>query len=133
MTAGLTTAYEQTQSATTLALVAFFYLVPMLVISPVAGALVDRFDRKRMMMVSDLAPDHHQRLSWCCYTGRAAHLASLHRCHGGRHFPIDPMAGLFSSHHYINPQEHYGREWSASLAEVGPGVLAPLPAGALLE
>ena len=48
-------AYEQTQSATTLALVAFFYLVPMLVISPVAGALVDRFDRKRMIMASDLA------------------------------------------------------------------------------
>ena len=34
---------------------AFIYLVPMLVISPVTGALVDRFDRKYMMMASDLA------------------------------------------------------------------------------
>src|SRR4030042_2435818 len=48
-------AFEQTRAATALALVAFFYLVPMLLISPVAGALVDRFDRKRMMMASDLA------------------------------------------------------------------------------
>ena len=47
-------AYEKTGQATALALVAFFYLVPMLVLSPLAGVVVDRSSRKLMMMVSDL-------------------------------------------------------------------------------
>jgi len=48
-------AYEKTGSATTLALVGFFFVAPMLVFSPFAGAIVDRSNRKLMMMLSDLA------------------------------------------------------------------------------
>src|SRR5512145_2228681 len=48
-------AYQLTGSATALALVGFCYTVPLLVLSPVAGAIVDRSNRKLMMMVSDLA------------------------------------------------------------------------------
>jgi MFS family permease len=48
-------AYEVTGQATALALVAFFFITPMVVMSPVAGAIVDRSNRKLMMMVSDLA------------------------------------------------------------------------------
>ncbi len=48
-------AYEHTGSATALALVGFFFVTPMLIISPIAGALVDRSNRKLMMMISDLA------------------------------------------------------------------------------
>jgi len=48
-------AYELTGSATALALVGFFFVTPMLVFSPFAGAIVDRYDRKLMMMVSDLS------------------------------------------------------------------------------
>ena len=60
-------AFEQTGRATDLALIAFFFMVPLLIVSPVAGAIVDRNDRKLMMMVSDLAsgrypPELHGRL-----------------------------------------------------------------------
>jgi len=48
-------AYEKTGSATALALVGFFFVTPMLLVSPVAGAFVDRHNRKLMMMLSDLA------------------------------------------------------------------------------
>jgi DHA3 family macrolide efflux protein-like MFS transporter len=48
-------AYEKTGTATALALVGFFFVAPMLVFSPFAGAIVDRSNRKLMMMVSDLA------------------------------------------------------------------------------
>lgn len=48
-------AYEITGQATALALVGFFFLTPMVVMSPLAGAIVDRHNRKVMMMVSDLA------------------------------------------------------------------------------
>ena len=48
-------AWELTGSATALALVAFFSFLPSVVFSPVAGALVDKWDRKLVMMLSDLA------------------------------------------------------------------------------
>lgn len=48
-------AYEVTGQATALALVGVFYLVPLLVLSPMAGALVDRSNRKRVMIISDVA------------------------------------------------------------------------------
>ncbi len=40
--------------ATAIALIGFFNVVPLLLVSPVAGALVDRWDRKLTMMLSDL-------------------------------------------------------------------------------
>src|SRR4030065_1392864 len=48
-------AYQKTNAATALALVGFFFVAPMLIASPFAGALVDRYNRKMMMMVSDVA------------------------------------------------------------------------------
>ncbi|MEO1289652.1 MAG: MFS transporter [Chloroflexota bacterium] len=48
-------AWELTGSATALAFVAFFGFLPSIVMSPIAGALVDRWDRKLVMMLSDLA------------------------------------------------------------------------------
>jgi len=48
-------AYLQTGEATTLALAAFFRFAPSVLFSPLAGALVDRWNRKLTMMLSDLA------------------------------------------------------------------------------
>ncbi len=45
--------FERTGSATAFALMGFFAYLPSLLISPVAGALVDRWDRRRTMIVSD--------------------------------------------------------------------------------
>ena len=47
-------AYQQTGAATTLALLGFFAWLPFIVISPLAGVLVDRFDRRRIMILADL-------------------------------------------------------------------------------
>ncbi|UCE44559.1 MAG: MFS transporter [Candidatus Bathyarchaeota archaeon] len=48
-------AWEITGEATALALVGFFAFAPTLLISPFAGVLVDRWNRKFVMMLSDLA------------------------------------------------------------------------------
>ena len=48
-------AWQLTGEATTLALVGFFSFGPSVLLSPVAGALVDRWNRKLVMMFSDLA------------------------------------------------------------------------------
>ncbi len=46
-------AYQETGSATTLALVAVFAFGPSVLLSPVAGALVDRWNRKAIIMAAD--------------------------------------------------------------------------------
>lgn len=48
-------AWQITQQATVLALVGFFTFAPSLLVTPFAGALVDRWNRKFVMMVSDFA------------------------------------------------------------------------------
>ncbi len=48
-------AWQVTQQATALALVGFFTFAPTLLVTPFAGALVDRWNRKFVMMLSDLA------------------------------------------------------------------------------
>jgi MFS family permease len=47
--------YEATGKATPLALVGTFFVTPMVVLGPFVGVLVDRGNRKLMMMLSDLA------------------------------------------------------------------------------
>jgi DHA3 family macrolide efflux protein-like MFS transporter len=48
-------AYEQTQSATALAMLGFFNCVTYIAASPFAGVLVDRWSRKRIMFFADLS------------------------------------------------------------------------------
>jgi MFS family permease len=50
--------YEATAEsfrATAFSLVAFFGFAPLILVSPIAGAIVDRYDRKKVMMLADLA------------------------------------------------------------------------------
>jgi len=54
VTFGLTIwAWQETGQATALALVGFFSFVPTLLVSPFAGVLVDRWNRKQVMLLSD--------------------------------------------------------------------------------
>ena len=46
--------FQATHSATAMGLMQVFYFVPFLLVSPLAGVMVDRYNRKTMMMVSDL-------------------------------------------------------------------------------
>lgn len=126
-------AFELTGSATALALVGFFFVTPMLIFSPVAGALVDRLDRKTMMMLSDIAAGvgslamlllaHNGSLQiWHIYAANAIMGA-------GQTFQFPAYSAAITT---MMSKEHYGRAngmWS--LAETGSGVLAPILAGAL--
>jgi len=47
--------WDETHQATATALMGFFTFVPMVVMMPIAGALVDRWNKKLAMMLSDLA------------------------------------------------------------------------------
>ncbi len=126
--------YQQTESATAMGLLQVFFITPFLLISPVAGVMVDRYSRKLMMMVSDLtavlATAMILTLSltnslafWHLYV--AAVLNGL-----GNAFQWPAYSAAIST---MVPQKHLGRaNGMMSLIEAGPGVLAPLLAGMLL-
>ncbi len=47
-------AYEKTNAAATLGLLGFFGWIPLVLISPFAGVLVDRWDRRKVMILADI-------------------------------------------------------------------------------
>lgn len=126
--------FQVTGQATALALLGFFSFGPTLLISPLAGALVDRWNRKRVMMISD-------------FTAGLATLAVLGLYSTGRlqvwHlYGVGLLAGSFQAFQYpayaaavtvMVPKEHYARAGGMlEVAYAAPSVLAPLLAGVLL-
>jgi MFS family permease len=126
-------AFERTGSATALALVGFFFVTPMLIFSPVAGALVDRMDRKAMMVISDLSAGAGSlAMLILSLTGdlQIWHVYAANALMGlGQTFQFPAYSAAITT---MMSKEHYGRAngmWS--LAETGSGILAPVLAGAL--
>ncbi len=126
--------FQKTGSATSLALMQVFFITPFLLISPIAGVWVDRYDRKTMMMVSDLTAGVAtiaililQALGmleiWHLYA--AAIFQGI-----GNAFQWPAYSSAIST---MIPKEQYGRaNGMMSLIDMGPGILAPMMAGALL-
>jgi len=126
--------FEQTGSATALGLMQVFFMAPFLLISPVAGVMVDRHNRKMMMMVSDLAAGLatimiliFQSLGVLQFW----HLYLTAVVYGlGMAFQWPAYSAAIST---MVPKEQYARaNGMMSLVDAGPGVIAPLLAGALL-
>lgn len=126
--------YQKTESATAMGLIQVFYITPFLLMSPIAGVMVDRYSRKLMMMVSDVAGGvgtlfvlimfASGRLEfWHLYL--ASVLAGI-----GNTFQWPAYSAAIST---MIPKEQLGRvNGLMSLMEAGPGVLAPILAGVLL-
>lgn len=126
--------FEKTGSATALGLMQVFFITPFLLISPIAGVMIDRHNRKLMMMISDLIAGlatvaililqaFGVLQVWHLYA--AAIFQGL-----GNAFQWPAYSAAIST---MIPKEKYGRaNGMMSLIEAGPGVLAPMLAGALL-
>lgn len=127
-------AYQETGQATTLALMQLAYWGPTVFLSPLAGALVDRWNRKRVMMLSDLG------------AGVAtAALATLHLTGSLEIWHIYAVAVFGSAFQAFQfpaysaaittmiPKQHYTRaNGMMSIAESGSGIIAPILAGILV-
>lgn len=126
--------FEQTRSATAMGMMQVSFILPFLLLSPIAGAMVDRYNRKLMMMISD----------FCAVTATFAililqatgqlqfwHLYIANILYGlGNTFQWPAYSAAIST---MVPKEQYGRaNGLMSLMEAGPGVLAPILAGAVL-
>ncbi len=126
--------YQQTESATAMGLMQVFFITPFLVLSPFAGVMVDRYNRKLMMMVSDLvAVIATGGIFLMLYLGKLEfwHLYIAAALNGiGNTFQWPAYSAAIGT---MIPKEQLGRaNGMMSLMEAGPGVVAPLLAGALL-
>ena len=111
--------YQETGSATQLALIVMASRVPMLLVSPFVGALVDRWDRRTAMLVAD--------------TGAAI---------GTLAYVTLSFSGLFAAFQFpaysaavtvLVPKEHYARaSGMVQLAGSVGGILAPALAAAIV-
>jgi DHA3 family macrolide efflux protein-like MFS transporter len=126
--------YKQTESATAMGLMQVAFITPFLLLSPIAGVMVDRYNRKLMMMISDFTAVLSTIAILILYTTGSLefwHLYIASIINGlGNTFQWPAYSAAIST---MVPKEQYGRaNGMMSLVEAGPGVLAPMIAGALL-
>lgn len=126
--------YQQTESALAMGLMQVAFITPFLLLSPIAGVMVDRYNRKLMMMVSDFTA--------ILATGSIFVLLALGRLEYWHLYIAAALNGIGNTFQWpaysaaistMVPKTQYSRaNGLMSLMEAGPGVLAPLLAGALL-
>lgn len=126
--------YNETGNVTLFTLIATFAALPAVFLSPVAGVLVDRFDRKWMLVLSDLGAAlaslallllfHFRALEiWHIYV-----LVAVSTAFSTLQFPAFGAAVTL-----LVPQRHLGRaSGMMQFGQSGARVIAPLVAGYLM-
>ncbi len=127
-------AWQLTGEATTLAMVGFFAFGPTVLLSPFAGAIVDRANRKLVMMLSDLAAGMMSVIILFLFLTDQLQIWHL--------YVTGAFAGAFEAFQFpaysaaitlMLPKEQYARaSGMLSLVQSASGIAAPFLAGALI-
>lgn len=126
--------FQKTSSATTLGIMTTAFTLPYLLIIPIAGVLVDRYNRKLMMAVSDLAAGLGTiTILTLLLTGNLEiwHFYVVNAVIGlGNAFQWPAYSAAITT---MVPKSQYGRaNGLMSLVQAGPQIISPLLAGALM-
>lgn len=126
--------WEETHQATPLAVALFFNWGAYLLMAPLAGIVVDRYDRRLVLIAGDAAAALMTIGLFVLYVFgdlRIWHLYVVHVLVGiFDAFQVPARTALIS---LLVPKEHYGRaNGLRSVANFGPRILAPALAGLLL-
>jgi len=126
--------FQKTSSATALGGMTAAFTIPYLILIPLAGVFVDRYNRKLMMMVSDMTAALGTLVIFILYSTN--HLQIWH------FYIINGVIGLGSAFQWpaysaaittMVPKEQYSRaNGMLSVVQAGPGIIAPLMAGSLM-
>ncbi|NJN18534.1 MAG: MFS transporter [Oscillochloris sp.] len=127
-------AWEQTGSATALALVNVFATAPLLILSPLAGVLVDRWDRRLVMIGTDLTAGMATIAIFLLNSSGILQIWHLYAAAvvvgAGQAFQWPAYSAAIS---VMVPKKQYGRaNGMMSLAESGSTIIAPIMAGGLI-
>lgn len=127
-------AWQETGSATALAMMTFFATAPALVFGPLAGALVDRWDRQAVLVMTDLVSGIGSLALFALYGAGLLELWHLYVVGA-----VTAAAQSFQWPAYsaaitmLVPKEQYGRaNGMVALAEPLGAIVAPALAGVLL-
>ncbi len=126
--------FQKTGSATAMSGMQVSFILPFMLITPIAGVMVDRYNRKLMMMVSDLAS---VLATIAILVFQAAGLLQFWHLYVacilmglGNAFQWPAYSAAITT---MIPKEKYGRaNGMMSLIESGPAVFSPILASALL-
>lgn len=127
-------AWQKTGQATALATISFFVFLPTALFTPVAGALVDRWNRKLVMILSDLATAVGTLVALLLFVSGRLEIWHV--------YGIGILMGFFTAFQYpaynaavstMLPKDHYARaEAMLGLAGAVSTFFAPVIAAALL-
>lgn len=127
-------AWEKTRKASALATISFFAFLPTVLLTPVAGAFVDRWNRKLVMMLSDMGTAVGTLAVLILYATKNLQIWHI--------YVIAVLAGSFTAFQYpaftaamttMLPKEQYARaNGMRGLSSALSGILAPMFAAALL-
>ncbi len=127
--------YQTTGSATQFALISLFALLPFLLISPVAGAVVDRWDRRNVMIMSDAVAALTTLAIVLLYNAGSLTIWWIYLLIGissaSRAFQIPAYNASIT---VLVPKEQYGR--ANGMVQMAHGIgqlISPLLAGFLVE
>ncbi len=127
-------AYQQTGKATPLALLGFFSYILFILISPVAGVVVDRLDRRLVMIISDLGAGLMTLILLLLYSSdqlQIWHLYIAVALTGA--FEAFQLPAYTASISLLVTKEKYGRvSGMRSFSEAASQVIAPAIAAQLL-
>lgn len=128
-------AFEETGRATELALVGFFTFTPMVLLGPVAGALVDRWNRKTILIVSDLFAGLSSIAVLLLYVIGNLQIWHLYiTSFFASSLQAFQLPAYLAAMATMVPKEQYARANGViSLSESAPRIIAPAMAGLLLD
>jgi MFS family permease len=120
--------WEQTGQAAPMALAIFAFALPSILFSPISGALVDRWDKKWVMALSDIGNGLGIIVLYFLYQADGLQIWHI--------YAVSAVGGLFESFQWpaysaaistMLPQKHYERaSGMMSLAEWGSQIIAPV-------
>jgi MFS family permease len=127
-------AWQATGKASALATISFFAFLPAVLFSPVAGAFVDRWNRKLVMLLGDLAAAVGTLTIFLVYTFGDLQIWHI--------YLVSILAGFFTAFQYpayaaavttmLSKDDYARAEGMLGSARALSGILAPIFAAALL-
>ncbi|MCB2209641.1 MFS transporter [bacterium] len=127
-------AWEKTGSAQALALVGVFTYAPLIIATPLVGVLVDRWNRKLVMMLSDLGAVVSSVVVFILYTSGNLEIWHIYATTAfASAFQAFQWPAYSASVTLMIPKEHYNRaSGMISMVESLSNIIGPVLAGALI-
>ena len=127
-------AWEKTGSAQALALVGVFTYAPLIVMTPLAGLLADRWNRKWVMMLSDFGAILASMVVFILYTTGNLEIWHIYATTAfASAFQAFQWPAYSASMTLMIDKEHYSRASGfISMIESGSNIAGPILAGALI-